>query len=60
MKPLWQKKCINLEAFYIALAIINSITDTLVYLYPANYLWKMQMAKSKKVSLIICFSLGIM
>lgn len=60
MKPLSEKKCFNMKAFYIALAGINSTTDTLVYLYPAHYLWKMQMPKAKKIGLIICFSLGVM
>ncbi|KAL1958127.1 hypothetical protein VTO42DRAFT_5167 [Malbranchea cinnamomea] len=60
MKPDSEKNCVNIEAFFIATAAINSLTDLMVYLYPIHYLWQIKMATAKKVGLIICFCLGVM
>jgi hypothetical protein len=54
------KNCIDIQAFFIVSAAINSATDCLVYLWPIHYLINVNMPLRQRVGLIICFSTGIM
>lgn len=60
LKPLGEKNCVNLEAFFITSAAVNSVTDCLIYLYPIRYLWRVRLSLMKRLGLITCFSLGVM
>ncbi|KAF1813684.1 hypothetical protein P152DRAFT_480914 [Eremomyces bilateralis CBS 781.70] len=57
--PMSEKNCVDTKIFFMITAGINSVTDCLIYLYPANYLWRVQMSRRQRISLISCFSLGV-
>ncbi|KAF2502901.1 hypothetical protein BU16DRAFT_447843 [Lophium mytilinum] len=52
------RNCINQKAFFIAAAATNSFTDIAVFLWPARFLWNIQLPKSQRVGLVVSFSLG--
>lgn len=60
MKPMDKKKCINIMGFFVWVAAMNAFTDLLVYLWPIQYLWAVQMPKGKRIGLIACFGVGVM
>ncbi|KAL4919294.1 hypothetical protein BDW62DRAFT_209779 [Aspergillus aurantiobrunneus] len=60
LTPMEEKRCIDSEKFFIAVAAINSITDFMVYLWPIHYLWKVKLSLAKRVGLIICFGVGVL
>ncbi|CAI6341387.1 unnamed protein product [Periconia digitata] len=51
-------KCINKGALYIATAILNIVTDVMVLCLPIPMVLGLQMARSRKMMLILMFSLG--
>lgn len=53
------KKCVDINAFYLANAAINIFTDILTYTLPIPLVLKLQMAPRKKmgVALILCLGL---
>ncbi|KAH7377727.1 hypothetical protein BKA66DRAFT_533589 [Pyrenochaeta sp. MPI-SDFR-AT-0127] len=59
MKALSEKNCINIPGFFVWVTTMNAITDFLVYLWPIHYLWSVQISASKRIGLIISFSLGV-
>ncbi|KAI3399744.1 hypothetical protein diail_5812 [Diaporthe ilicicola] len=52
------KKCININAFYLANAAVNISTDVLTYAIPLKMVSKLQMPKRQKVGLGVMMSLG--
>ncbi|KKY36692.1 putative integral membrane protein [Diaporthe ampelina] len=52
------KKCININAFYLANAAVNISTDFLTYTLPIKMVSKLQMPKRQKIGLGVMMSLG--
>ncbi|KAF2639815.1 hypothetical protein P280DRAFT_50006 [Massarina eburnea CBS 473.64] len=53
-----ESKCINMRVTLLAVAILNSISDFLVYLWPAKPLWSLQLPLKQRLGLILLFSVG--
>ncbi|QDS72191.1 hypothetical protein FKW77_004981 [Venturia effusa] len=51
-------QCLNKAALYIATGILNIITDIMVLLLPIPMVLSLQMARSRKVVLVLLFSVG--
>ncbi|KAE9962581.1 hypothetical protein BLS_000164 [Venturia inaequalis] len=51
-------QCLNKAALYIATGILNIITDIMVLLLPIPMVLRLQMVKSRKIMLILLFSVG--
>lgn len=54
------KKCININAFYLANAAVNISTDFLTYTLPIKMITKLQMPKRQKIGLGVMMSLGFL
>ncbi|KAJ0114139.1 hypothetical protein J7T55_007973 [Diaporthe amygdali] len=52
------KKCININAFYLANAAVNISTDFLTYTLPLKMVSKLNMPKRQKIGLGVMMSLG--
>ncbi|POS76802.1 hypothetical protein DHEL01_v204797 [Diaporthe helianthi] len=52
------KKCININAFYLANAAVNISTDFLTYTLPIKMVSKLQMPTRQKIGLGVMMSLG--
>lgn len=52
------KKCVNINAFYLANAAVNISTDFLTYTLPIKMVSKLQMPKRQKIGLGVMMSLG--
>ncbi|OCK82546.1 hypothetical protein K432DRAFT_380360 [Lepidopterella palustris CBS 459.81] len=52
------QNCINKKIFFIVTAATNSLTDILVFLWPARYLWNIQIPRKQRAGLIVSFGLG--
>lgn len=50
--------CVNLEAAYLSVSIINLILDIMVIALPMPMLWSLQMATSKKIAISAIFGMG--
>jgi len=50
--------CVNSTAFNLTTAALNSFSDFLVYLWPARYIWHVQLPKSQRLGLIFVFVIG--
>lgn len=55
-----EKSCVNINAFYLANAAVNILTDILVYSLPIPLVLKLQVPKQQKISLAVIFSLGLL
>ena len=55
---LAERKCINQRMMSMALAILNTISDLVVCLWPARILWNTHLPTSERMGLILIFSLG--
>jgi hypothetical protein len=51
-------QCLNKTALYIATGVLNIITDIMVLSLPIPMVLRLQMVKSRKVMLILLFSVG--
>lgn len=51
-------KCGNRPLSYILVGTFHIVTDFIVLTIPIPFLWKLQMVKSRKMTLIFIFSLG--
>jgi hypothetical protein len=54
------KKCININAFYLANAAVNIFTDLLTYSLPFKLVWQLQVPRPQKISLAIILGLGLL
>jgi hypothetical protein len=52
--------CLNKAALYIATGVLNIITDLMVLVLPIPMVVGLQMARSRKILLILLFSVGSM
>ena len=53
-------QCLNKTALYIATAVLNIITDLMVIVLPIPMVVGLQMGRSRKIMLILLFSVGSM
>jgi hypothetical protein len=51
--------CINADVFNIVTAVVNSGTDFVVYLWPVQFLWGIQIPTKQKLGVIFLFVIGI-
>ncbi|OCK83484.1 hypothetical protein K432DRAFT_290959, partial [Lepidopterella palustris CBS 459.81] len=51
-------KCISLRKYYLASGILNSVSDFLVFLWPARSLWQIQLPLKQRLGLIAVFASG--
>lgn len=67
MRAVWdqtvtasEKKCVDINAFYIANAATNIATDILTYILPFHMVRHLQMPRKQKVGLGIMLGLGML
>ncbi|KAI6784065.1 uncharacterized protein J7T54_004611 [Emericellopsis cladophorae] len=53
------KKCININAFYLANAAVNILTDVMTYTLPIPLIIKIQLPRRQKIGLGVILSLGL-
>ncbi|KXJ86200.1 hypothetical protein Micbo1qcDRAFT_37079 [Microdochium bolleyi] len=53
------KKCININAFYLANAAVNIFTDLLTYTLPIKLIINLQVSKQQKIGLFVILCLGL-
>ncbi|KAF2498106.1 hypothetical protein BU16DRAFT_445842, partial [Lophium mytilinum] len=53
------KKCIDFKAALLSFAALNSLSDFLVFLWPARSLWSIQLPVKQRLGLILVFAVGI-
>ena len=51
--------CIKIVPFYISLAATNLLTDVVILITPIPLIWRLSIARSRKISLSFVFLLGI-
>lgn len=54
------KRCVDINAFYLANGATNITTDLLTYLLPIQLVWKLQLPQKQKIALGITLSLGLL
>jgi hypothetical protein len=54
-----QQSCINIRATLVVVAALNSVSDILVYLFPAKPLWSLQLPLKRRLGLISIFTVGL-
>lgn len=54
------KKCININAFYLANAAVNIFTDLLTYTLPIKLIINLQVSKQQKIGLFVILCLGLL
>ncbi|KAJ9662010.1 hypothetical protein H2201_006299 [Coniosporium apollinis] len=54
-----EKKCVNINAFYLANAAGNILTDIMVYTLPIRLVWKLQIPQKQKIALAVMLCLGL-
>ncbi|KAL2757014.1 hypothetical protein ACRALDRAFT_1069684 [Sodiomyces alcalophilus JCM 7366] len=57
--PDSEKRCVDINAFYLANAAVNILTDILTYTLPIPLVLRLQVPKQQKISLAIIFGLGL-
>jgi hypothetical protein len=59
----WDKEvkihCVDMRANMITIGAINTATDFLVYLWPARYLWRIQLPLKQRLGLVFVFTCGL-
>ncbi|KAF1994090.1 hypothetical protein P154DRAFT_586904 [Amniculicola lignicola CBS 123094] len=56
--PGAKQHCINLRVTLIIIAAFNSLSDFLVYLWPAKPLWSLQLPLKQRIGLVVIFAVG--
>lgn len=51
-------RCVDFGSELIALSTINAVTDFILLVLPMPILWRLHISLSKKVQLIVMFTLG--
>ena len=52
--------CANRDAGLLLAGIIDAITDLIILILPMPVIWRLQIPRSKQVSLVIIFSIAIL
>lgn len=55
-----EKKCININAFYLANAAVNIFTDLLTYTLPIRLVLRLQVPRRQKIGLAVILCLGLL
>jgi hypothetical protein len=50
--------CVDAAAFNIATAVVNSVSDFLVYLWPIQFLWTIKIPPKQKAGVVFLFAIG--
>ncbi|ORX93230.1 hypothetical protein BCR34DRAFT_608618 [Clohesyomyces aquaticus] len=53
-----KQHCINLRPTLVSIAALNSLSDFLIYLWPAKPLWSLQLPLKQRLGLISIFTMG--
>lgn len=53
-------KCVNYQALLYAQAILNLVTDLVVYVLPMKLLWSLKLPVMRRIGLCMLFGLGAM
>lgn len=59
-QSITDKKCINVNAFYLANAAVNIFTDLLTYTLPLKLIANLQMPRRQKIGLAVILCLGLL
>ncbi|KAF1969850.1 hypothetical protein BU23DRAFT_475610 [Bimuria novae-zelandiae CBS 107.79] len=63
LEGYWRKDveihCVNMHENMIAIGAINTLTDFIVYLWPAQYLWRIQLPLKQRMGLVFVFTCGL-
>jgi hypothetical protein len=51
--------CVDASDFNIITGVINSATDFIVYLWPVQFLWGIQIPTKQKLGVIFLFVIGV-
>ncbi len=54
------KSCINVRDYFVVTGILNIVIDVAILILPMPSLWKLQLPTSRKLTLSIIFTLGIL
>ncbi|ROT39951.1 hypothetical protein SODALDRAFT_332102 [Sodiomyces alkalinus F11] len=57
--PEDEKTCVHINAFYLANAAVNILTDILTYTLPIPLIFKLQVSRQQRISLMVIFGLGL-
>ena len=61
---IWDKSiegtCINVAALLDTDGACNTLSDILIILVPVKALWKLQMKRSRKIGVVLLFTVGLM
>ena len=52
--------CANREAGYLVVGIVDVSTDVFILILPLPVLWKLQVSRSRQISLLIIFSIALL
>ena len=58
--PTEEKNCININAFYLANAAVNILTDFLTYTLPLRLVTRLHLPWRQKVGLAVMLCLGLL
>lgn len=53
-------KCINKFMLDVVTAIVNTISDLIIWILPLPTIWNLQMNRTKKISISVIFSAGLL
>lgn len=51
--------CVDMRTNMITIGAINTATDFLIYLWPARYLWRIQLPLKQRLGLVFVFTCGL-
>lgn len=52
--------CVDRQALTVATQAVNSVSDLLIFLWPARTLWGVRLPMRQKLGLVFVFSIGVM
>ncbi|PVH99916.1 hypothetical protein DM02DRAFT_593648 [Periconia macrospinosa] len=62
IRGYWEKNvdfhCVDMRTTLVTIAALNSLSDVLIYLWPAKPLWSLQLPLKQRLGLISLFSVG--
>lgn len=58
--PTIPGSCINTGMLLNAIGLFNTVTDLIVVLLPVKAVWKMNMARKKKIIVVFVFTFGLL
>lgn len=52
--------CANRDAGYLAVGVIDAVTDLFILVFPLSMIYKLQIPRMKQISLAVIFSIAIL